>query len=116
MFQQVAAFVNLAANLLSVWLLTDLLSHLKILRLAATFLLASTLVFAKHPRIAMYSVPAGRLLEPANDPGVVFTLPDRPLQSVAGHAVPAVFGDIARKCISYRVHVRQAVDRIEIPA
>ena len=120
------------------------MKHFKIVKIAATLLLASTLVFAKHTKIAkdldavnpfsnvdvivqftgkpteahhqkvrdrggkanatlqlvnggVYSVPASRLKELANDPEVVYISPDRPLQGAIDNAVPAVFGDIARK-------------------
>ena len=46
---------------------------------------------------SLYSVPAGRLKELADDPDVVSISPDRPLQGVLDNAAPAVLGDIAQK-------------------
>src|SRR5207244_13644069 len=46
---------------------------------------------------ALYSVPAGKLKDLADDPEVVFVSPDRPLRGAVDNAVPAVFGDIAQK-------------------
>ena len=65
--------------------------HQKVRQMAATHKASLQLV-----KGAVYSVPAGKLAELADDPNVAYISPDRPVQGSLNYAVPAVGADIAQ--------------------